>query len=129
MSEREILYKILFDLKKDVNDLKKLVYEGGVHDHDDQPYQHSNLPMIPDKDMRSARVEKVENMVDTDFSSDDDIDESSVVLEENLSLAETEKNLIKKALNKHSGKRKKAAEELGISERTLYRKIKEYDLV
>ena len=56
------------------------------------------------------------------------IDETSVVLEESLSLADTEIQLIKKALSKHSGKRKKAAEELGISERTLYRKIKEYDL-
>ena len=56
------------------------------------------------------------------------IDEPSIVLEESLSLAETEKQLIRKALSKYNGKRKKAAEELGISERTLYRKIKEYDL-
>ena len=58
----------------------------------------------------------------------DSIQEPSVVMEESLSLAETEKHLIKKALTKYNGRRKMAAEELGISERTLYRKIKEYDL-
>ena len=129
MSEREILYKILFDLKKDVTDLKKLVYEGGMHESDED-FHHSSLPVIQDKEGHPSRIEKIERIVDTELSDhDNDLDVSSVVLEENLSLAETEKQLIKKALNKHSGKRKKAAEELGISERTLYRKIKEYDLV
>jgi transcriptional regulator with PAS, ATPase and Fis domain len=63
-----------------------------------------------------------------DRSEMDAIQEPSVVLEESLSLAETEKHLIKKALSKYNGRRKMAADELGISERTLYRKIKEYDL-
>ncbi|MEQ8325388.1 MAG: sigma-54 dependent transcriptional regulator [Vicingaceae bacterium] len=129
LSEREILYKILFDLKKDVNELKKMVFDGGFSEKEDTDYSHTNLPMIPDHKNLPVMMDKSDVLRNNHGGNDkEEIDESSVVMEENLSLAETEKNLIKKALNKHSGKRKKAARELGISERTLYRKIKEYDL-
>jgi transcriptional regulator with PAS, ATPase and Fis domain len=130
LSEREILYKILFDLKRDVNDLKKFVHEGGVAPkHDNETYVSGNLPMVQNKGEFETRINKREQIVSHDSHDEsEEIDESSVVMEESLSLAETEKHLIKKALSKHSGKRKRAADELGISERTLYRKIKEYDI-
>ncbi|HAW53373.1 MAG TPA: sigma-54-dependent Fis family transcriptional regulator [Flavobacteriales bacterium] len=130
LSEREILYKILFDLKRDVNELKKFVHEGGAPPkHESEMYVSGNLPMVQSKGDFETRIDKREPIVSHDSHDEtEEIDESSVVMEESLSLAETEKHLIKKALSKHSGKRKRAADELGISERTLYRKIKEYDI-
>jgi transcriptional regulator with PAS, ATPase and Fis domain len=133
-SEREILYKILFDMKSDMNDLKNLVYEmmgtsGDIsnltesgnraarnlfsdvkmhHDH----FQNDRKPTV------SIRETKDNNL----------IQDTEEVVEESLSLSEREKELILKALEKNGGKRKLAASELGISERTLYRKIKEYGL-
>ncbi len=126
MSEREILYKILFDLKRDVTELKKFVHEGGaMPEVDDTPIPH----FVPEVKKLSEYSEtpQIQHPRDED---EDEIDaiQDSVVLEESLSLADTEKQLIKKALSKYNGRRKLAAEELGISERTLYRKIKEYDL-
>ena len=129
-TEREILYKVLFDMKNDMNDLKRLVLElmqSGVESAElhqnhaqtiEKLYQNVDLPK-PDKDTRSRTMSTGE---------ESNIQDTEEIIEESLSLEEKEIELIKKALNKHMGKRKYAAEELGISERTLYRKIKEYNL-
>jgi len=114
--EREILYQVLFDMKKDVNDLKKLVHDiiGGkipvVSDEATPTY----TPIHP-----SATVQPVQPPIQ---------EAETIVEEEPLSLEEVEKDMIKKALEKHNGRRKNAAADLKISERTLYRKIKEYNL-
>lgn len=111
-SEREILYQVLFDMKKDVNELKKLVHEimGGQMQmpvQDDSAYTHQIHPVHPVQPS---------------------IQDAEAVEEESLSLEDVEKDMIRKALEKHNGRRKNAAADLKISERTLYRKIKEYDL-
>lgn len=128
-SERELLYKILFDMKADMTDLKKLVLDimqkGGV----DADTQNNNAQII--KKLYQAEPEIVqEEYKPQNFrrNEDENIQDTEEIIEESLSLEDKEKELILKALNKHSGKRKYAAEELGISERTLYRKIKEYDI-
>ena len=108
-SEREILYKVLFDMKKDLNHLKKITDE-----------------LI--KKNKINKDEFDENILQVDNFFKKDNKEEEYVIEQNLSLFEHEKNLISKALSKHSGKRKNAAKDLGISERTLYRKIKELNL-
>lgn len=108
-NEREILYQVLFDMRKDVNDLKKLVHDiiGG------------NVTTVP--------VDKETNYpshIQTPF-----VQEAVTVEEdESMSLEDVEKDMIRKALERHKGKRKDAAADLKISERTLYRKIKEYNL-
>lgn len=130
-TEREILYKILFDMKTDMNDLKKLVLEimqkGNIDTalHEDhaqiiQKLYQDDASLLPQRDSKKPAPEN--------FREEDDIQDTEEIIEESLSLEEKEKELIIKALNKHNGKRKYAAQELGISERTLYRKIKEYDL-
>lgn len=135
-SERELMYKFLFDMKSDLNDLKKLVTE--------LIKQGSDFQLNPDQ---SALINRMYNDVipvtdrshllpsvskTTDFQAETDTIVSDfqehVEVEESLSLEDRERELIQKALEKHRGKRKYAAEELGISERTLYRKIKEYNL-
>jgi DNA-binding NtrC family response regulator len=133
-SEREILYKILFDMKSDMNDLKKLVYDLIQHGEIDVPFDKTNSTVIKNLfgDTKTARV--APNVAETpaaDFSSRQertDIQDTEEIIEESLSLADKEVEMIKKALEKYSGKRKMAAHELGISERTLYRKIKEYGI-
>ncbi len=127
-SEREILYKILFDMKKDMNDLKKVVEElkmskGQVattfsenNEIIDSFYPEGNL-IEPNVSKKSFEIDKNLNIQDTEE-----------FVEESLSLEAKEIELIKKALEKHKGKRKAAAQDLGISERTLYRKIKEYNI-
>ncbi|MDY6800659.1 MAG: sigma-54 dependent transcriptional regulator [Bacteroidota bacterium] len=128
-SEREILYKILFDMKNDLNNLKKLVHEiieKGDHvgelKHADQLIQNYN--------QETSSIINTMNQQNKDFSKNDDpnIEDTEEFIEESLSLEDKEIELIRKALDKHNGKRKYAAQELGISERTLYRKIKEYDI-
>ncbi len=130
-SEREILYKILFDLKNDVSDMKKLVLDimrkgtSSVELHEDNARLIKKLydieePVLTDNiDARKIDLGNVQ---------DQDIQDTEEIIEESLSLEEKEKELIRKALDKHNGKRKYAANELGISERTLYRKIKEYNI-
>ncbi len=125
-SEREILYKILFDMKNDMNDLKKVVRElmqknnDKVTINDDQ--EHIINKMYHD-------IETVEKKtVATYETSDIQIQDTEEIIEETLSLESKEIELIRKALDKYDGKRKNAAKELGISERTLYRKIKEYNI-
>jgi transcriptional regulator with PAS, ATPase and Fis domain len=130
-TEREILYKILFDMKNDMNDLKKLVFEIMQHGpaaaevHEDHAglihklYQDVEPVVQEEKEPRKFEIIRPQS---------DNIQDTQEVMEESLSLADKEMELIVKALEKHHGKRKNAANELGISERTLYRKIKEYNI-
>ncbi len=131
-SEREILYKILFDMKSDMNDLKKLVYDLIQHGDTDVAFDETNSRVVKNlfsEAKRGKSDSKVTEATPVDFSplqSRTDIQDTEEIVEESLSLADKEVEMIKKALEKHNGKRKLAAHELGISERTLYRKIKEY---
>lgn len=133
-SEREILYKVLFDMKNDMNNLKKLVHEivqKGVNKNNIQE-ESDNLI----QDIEQKFEQNVSPVINRNYSSqqrfqkdsNSTIEDTEEFVEESLSLEDKEKELIKKALEKHNGKRKYAAQELGISERTLYRKIKEYDI-
>ena len=133
-SEREILYKILFDMKGDMNDLKKLVFDLIQRGEIDINFHEDNSGVIKNL-FREARNEKKVASVSDNTASDfstlhgrTDIQDTEEVFEESLSLAGKEVEMIKKALEKYNGKRKLAARELGISERTLYRKIKEYEI-
>lgn len=130
-SEREILYQVLFDMKRDMNDLKKLVLDL-MHDRGEMAatedrakiikklYSNDNIEVVSDsKAIQPIQIETIHK---------DDIQDTEEFVEESLSLEEKELELIRKALEKHNGKRKLAAQELGISERTLYRKIKEYHI-
>jgi len=133
-SEREILYKILFDMKSDMNDLKKLVFDLIRRGDIDVAFQETNSRAIKNL-FREAKEETTTNN-ETETSSVDftphksvnNIQDTEEIIEESLSLADKEVEMIKKALEKYNGKRKMAAGELGISERTLYRKIKEYGI-
>jgi transcriptional regulator with PAS, ATPase and Fis domain len=133
-SEREILYKILFDMKNDMNDLKKLVFDLIRRGDIDVTFQETNSRAIKNL-FREAKEEAVTHndteAPSVDFSSHksiNNIQDTEEIVEESLSLADKEVEMIKKALEKYNGKRKMAAGELGISERTLYRKIKEYGI-
>ncbi|UOK42680.1 MULTISPECIES: sigma-54 interaction domain-containing protein [Flavobacterium] len=143
-SEREILYKILFDMKSDLNDLKKLTLElmqsgnaknvqetnknliqriYGQKEESEVPFEEPSLTAFP---VQSQNLQE-------EFEDEDDDDQNylfaeTVEEEDSLRLDEKEIELIKKALERNKGKRKAAADELGISERTLYRKIKQFDL-
>jgi len=128
-SEREILYKILFDMKKDMTDLKRVV-QSLMNKEDFQKGFVENKDLIhsfyPDDNFVEAK--KVSSEYNVEIAGNTKIEDTEEFFEESLSLAVKEMELIKKALEKHKGKRKNAAVDLGISERTLYRKIKEYDL-
>lgn len=120
-SEREILYQVLFDMRQDVTELKKLVHEimserGSVTAVPSPP---ASVPAIIHPIISTPAVQ---------CADDEDIQDTEEYVEESLSLDEVEKEMIRKALEKHHGKRKNAAKDLNISERTLYRKIKEYEL-
>jgi len=126
-SEREILYQILFDMKKDMNELKQLVNDI-MHDRiGNGPVRESSIQHI-DNENKTLITQPVESNIRISNVNHDNIQDTEIFEEESLSLEEKEKELILKALEKNHGKRKLAASELGISERTLYRKIKEYDL-
>jgi len=136
-NEREILYKVLFDMKGDLNDLKKLTLElmqtsnisefKKNNEHlinkvykEDTFSKNDNLEIVEVENNKSGRLN---NKYENEF---DFVQEVKAI--ESLSIQEKELELIKKSLDKHQGKRKLAAKELGISERTLYRKIKQFDL-
>ena len=137
-SEREILYKVLFDMKSDLNDLKKLTLELMENDNLSS-FQKKNLDLInkiygeKDKNTDNSlevipnKSDKIKENQELDASNKYEYAET-VVEEEPLSLIDKENEMIKKALIRSSGKRKSAAKELGISERTLYRKIKQFNL-
>jgi transcriptional regulator with PAS, ATPase and Fis domain len=133
-SEREILYKILFEMKSDMNDLKKLVFDLIRRGEIDVSFHESNSRAIKNLFRDAKEDTGTQNDAESqpsDFSSHktiNNIQDTEEVIEESLSLADKEVEMIKKALEKYNGKRKMAAGELGISERTLYRKIKEYGI-
>jgi transcriptional regulator with PAS, ATPase and Fis domain len=127
-SEREILYKILFDMKNDMNDLKKLVHEVIEQGPFDIDIEDNNLIEKMQTESRSRADQDIPKLPDIKRSESSHIEDTEEIFEESLSLQDKEFELIKKALDKYSGKRKLAARELGISERTLYRKIKQYDI-
>jgi len=144
-SERDILYKILFDMKKDMNELKKLILEsyqsGGINssliqkhqglfedleasimpkEMSESPNQFTMPLLLESKNTDTPQEEEYEDEVIEDIVHEED--------DNSLSLERKEKEMILKALRKHNNKRKYAANDLGISERTLYRKIKQYDI-
>jgi transcriptional regulator with PAS, ATPase and Fis domain len=130
-SEREIMYKFLFDMKKDLSELKKLVVEmigqdGEFSLNNDQAAVVNRL--YQEINPGYSRILPPAKNEATNYPEQDEDYEAHEEVEESLSLEDREKELIQKALEKHRGKRKYAAAELGISERTLYRKIKEYNL-
>ncbi|MBK9048906.1 MAG: sigma-54-dependent Fis family transcriptional regulator [Bacteroidetes bacterium] len=126
-SERELLYKVLFEMKKDIVDLKKLVVElisegnipGSIHENNSQIIDKLYQEFSPGISVSQPPAISIQQVSDSPHEE---------LAEELLSLEEKEKEIIKRAIEKHRGKRKYAAKELGISERTLYRKIKEYDI-
>lgn len=122
LNEREILYKVLFDMKNDLNDLRSLVGEL-IKDRDLDPELLQRV-----YEAKTADVNPTTTLIPAPQIVDPVAQQEPIEIEESLSLEEKEKELIQKALAKHKNKRKYAADELGISERTLYRKIKEYDL-
>jgi transcriptional regulator with PAS, ATPase and Fis domain len=141
-NEREILYKVLFDMKGDLNDLKKLTLEM-LRNNDSAKVQEENENLIRKiygsngedvKEEKSKALKALplpEARIDTrqEIRQEDKYDfAEEIEEEETLSLQEKEIELIRKSLERNKGKRKAAAAELGISERTLYRKIKQYDL-
>ena len=148
LKEREILYKLLFEMKHDLNDLKSLVFEL-INNNDLSVPDINSLRQLKSPDLparkpgRQSFNEEFQEYIDSNHSGiEEDSSHQPIIIErpqdkpydrmevveENLSIEDMEKDLIAKALKKHKGRRKDAAEELGISERTLYRKIKEYQL-
>jgi transcriptional regulator with PAS, ATPase and Fis domain len=139
-TERDILYKVLFDMKSDLNDLKKLTLElmksGSAKAHEVNPNLIQKIYGSKEKESEITFEEEPRTAVlstqnDTDDFDDDDenyLFAETVEEEDSLRLDAKEIELIKKALDRNKGKRKAAADELGISERTLYRKIKQFDL-
>lgn len=156
-NEREILYKVLFDMKNDLNDLKdltqRLMREDSVQEvREDNPNLMNKL--FGDKRRDESYSDVIDHVYEDEFHTDSNTDvthtatvahpvdppvataptedryafATDAIEEESLSLQEKEVEMIKKSLERHKGKRKLAAAELGISERTLYRKIKQYDL-
>lgn len=131
-NEREILYKVLFDMKNDLNDLKKLTMELMKNDNMSE-FQKNNENLIQkiydqDKEAEDYPIidvndNQTKEIKDNNYQYVQELDS-----QETLSLHDKELELIKKSLERHEGKRKLAAKELGISERTLYRKIKQFDL-
>jgi transcriptional regulator with PAS, ATPase and Fis domain len=129
-NEREILYKILFDMKSDMHDLKQLVAEIMDKGNVSADLHENNARIIEKLYPSAAEPDLPQSQPQGHFNNAERpaIQDTEEIIEESLSLEDKEVELIKKALEKHRGKRKYAAEELGISERTLYRKIKEHNL-
>ena len=115
LSEREILYKVLFDMKRDLTELKKITFDLMQKQGSTEIMQMANPKLFKETDDTSILINQNDRT-------------GLIQVEESLSLFEQEKRLIEKSLLKHKGKRKDAAAELGISERTLYRKLKEFGL-
>lgn len=144
-TEREILYKFMFDLKKDMNEVKSMLFEmmhngtvtpnmGSVNINNAMPYNSFPTNVLPEPNYQTPAIAEYAT-ANTNTNANfviqhpdaQDINQH-IEVEESLNLAEMEKDFIMKALKKHKGKRKDAARDLGISERTLYRKINEYDI-
>jgi len=142
-SERELLYKVLFDMRKEVTELKKLMVDILRNDNIDGHLQEDHAQVINRlyNDVQNNNIFPTQSPAPSannaasplvpfisPISSNTSVSEHEEIEEENLSLMGNEKELILKALEKYRGRRKNAAKELGISERTLYRKIKEYSI-
>lgn len=131
-SEREILYQILFDMKRDMNDLKKLVNELMNNGTAELSLDDEHTQLV--RKLYNEAETRIETPINPSLSmqvkhvEEHAIEDTEEFVEESLSLVDNEVELINKALIKHGGKRKLAAQDLGISERTLYRKIKEYEI-
>ena len=131
-NEREILYKVLFDMKSDLNDLKKLTMELMKNDNMSE-FQKNNENLIQkiyeqDEEVKNYPIIDVNDNQPKEIKDNNYQYVQELDSQETLSLHDKELELIKKSLERHEGKRKLAAKELGISERTLYRKIKQFDL-
>ena len=144
-SEREIMYKILFDMRNDLNDLKSLTSEliknrgnddlshqeknliNRVFTQEPQNQNHNSLLYFENSNSNSAQNPSMMKSAENNYEDVEDI-EIEETKPDSLSLQNNERELIVKALEKHKGRRNKAADELGISQRTLYRKIKQYNL-
>jgi len=139
-TERDILYKVLFDMKSDLNDLKKLTLElmknGSSKVQDINPNliqkiygsQENDSEIDFEEEPRTAVMTPATREDNYHIQDDNYLDAETIEEEEILRLEQKEIEMIKKSLEKNKGKRKAAADELGISERTLYRKIKQFDL-
>ncbi|KAF0131623.1 MAG: transcriptional regulator [Bacteroidetes bacterium] len=129
ISERDLLYKVLFDMKRDLLELKKTVSD--LMDKDETELTTPASPPVLRKTFQKT-IKDEDELLYNDFEisqpEDDHIIDPSEVITESLSLQKKEMDMIRIALERHGGKRKNAAQELGISERTLYRKIKEYEI-
>lgn len=134
ISEREILYKILFDLRKDMNDLKKVVLDSIANPAQAQQILKDNSGLFEgiQEEIKPSHEPVVLNLNSNDKANGQNEEEFQDIAHEaeddSLSIVKKEKELIMRALRKNNNKRKYAARDLGISERTLYRKIKEYEL-
>ena len=138
LSDREILYKVLFDMRRDVTEMKKIIIGLLQNNSDLSINEKSAIISKYNNDVQDTKgfahpgetqsnFAEQQPVVDDSYGYQEPI-QDHIEIEESLSLEEREIELIKKALIKHNNKRKYAAKELGISERTLYRKIKEYDI-
>jgi transcriptional regulator with PAS, ATPase and Fis domain len=138
LSDREILYKVLFDMRRDVTEMKKIIIGLLQNNSDLSTNEKSEIISKYNSDVQDnkgfahpgetqSNFTEQQPVVDDSYGYQESI-QDHIEIEESLSLEEREIELIKKALIKHNNKRKYAAKELGISERTLYRKIKEYDI-
>jgi len=138
LSDREILYKVLFDMRRDVTEMKKIIIGLLQNNSDLSTNEKSAIISKYNNDVQDTKgfahpgetqsnFAEQQPVVDDSYGYQEPI-QDHIEIEESLSLEEREIELIKKALIKHNNKRKYAAKELGISERTLYRKIKEYDI-
>ncbi|WP_352421767.1 sigma-54 dependent transcriptional regulator [Proteiniphilum sp.] len=137
-NEREILYQVLFDMKKDITDLKSVVKSMMEGSTQHSPYNassnemHHSPSIITNDNTRVSvpvKYEAMQKKITLDEPERNNIQEATEYEESALSISDVEKEMIMKALERHNGKRKLAANDLGISERTLYRKIKEYSLL
>jgi transcriptional regulator with PAS, ATPase and Fis domain len=129
-TERDILYKLFFELKKDMNDMKQYIFEMSHHTgFGNQPLPDSLIPtFIPAQETRNITPMNIVNNTPVFVGNEPHTVDHHEEVEESLMLTDREKEYIIKALKKHRGRRRDAANELGISERTLYRKIKEYEI-
>jgi transcriptional regulator with PAS, ATPase and Fis domain len=138
-SERDILYKVLFEMKQDVTEMKRVIVDLLNNNNLSNNEKTALITKLSDSSALDGEIKFNEQPNNTVSLQEENISEEppsynisfqeSVEIEESLSLEEREKELIQKALKKHNGRRKNAAKELGISERTLYRKIKEFEIL
>jgi DNA-binding NtrC family response regulator len=135
MNERDILYKLFFDLKKDVTEMKKMFLEIVQNPSNIPAVSHvmeeaylQDLPISRPQQEHHTHGNIIPVSSQPMFLTENREMQDTILVDESLNIMDKEKELIEKALRKHKGKRKDAASDLGISERTLYRKLKEYDI-